>query len=255
MRKYPGIGLGIRLWTGFGIRQRIGVWLLGFLPLFSSSGFAGSVADLPELNLALKIVHFQEGSGSPVLDPQEAQHLIQEVNAFFTSCRVSFLLERLEPVIAAKLGLPEHPSTLEELDPIRARLQDPRRLLVIQTGAWRGTLAAANAWTVLPGEGPLGTVMESRYARHARLVAHELAHALDLDHVADRKNLLHPVLHPDSSALTPEQCAHLRTAAVHFHSLALRGMDSTEKSVRNLASAALQTQGELEDRNGIAARR
>lgn len=239
MRKYP----------------RIGAWILALLPLLSPQGLASQWVDEPELKLALRIVHFQGEHSSRVLSAQEARHLIEEVNGFFTSCRVSFVLEQLDSVNAALHGLPERPSSLEELDPIRARLKDSNRLLIVQTGAWRGTLAKANAWTVLPGEGPLGTVMESTYARHARLVAHELAHALDLDHVTDRQNLLHPVLHPDSSALTQEQCTHLRTAALRFHSLALRDADSTANSARNLASTTLQAQSELKDGNGVASGR
>ena len=251
MRKYPWIGL----WSGLRSGLRIGAWIFALLPLFSPQGLASQLAGEPELKLALRIVHFQGEHSSPILAPKEARHLIEEVNGFFTSCRVSFVLERLDSVNAALQGFPERPSSLEELDPIRARLKDPKRLLIVQTGAWRGTLATANAWTVLPGEGPLGTVMESTYARHARLVAHELAHALDLDHVTDRQNLLHPVLHPDSSALTQEQCTHLRSAALRFHSLALRDADSTANSARNLASTTLQAQGELKDGNGITSGR
>ncbi len=243
MRKYPWIGL------------RISVWILGLLPLFSYPGFASQTVSEPELKLALRIVHFQGEHSSHVLSAKEASRLIQEVNGFFTSCRVSFVLERLDSVNAALHGLPERPSSLEELDPIRARLKDSNRLLIVQTGAWRGTLASANAWTVLPGEGPLGTVMESTYARHARLIAHELAHALNLDHVTDRQNLLHPVLHPDSSALTQEQCTQMRSAALRFHSLALRDAESQASSARNLASTALQAQSELKFGNGIASGR
>ncbi len=242
MRKYPRIGL----WIG------VFFFILHFP--FSSSGIAVE----PELKLALRIVSFQTPQAVPVLSPEMARALVEEVNGFFTSCRVSFLLERLENVNPESLGLPERPSTLEELDPIRARLKDSNHLLIVQTGPWRGTLAAANAWTVLPGDGPLGTVMESTYARHARLVAHELAHALDRDHVTDRNNLLHPVLHPDSSGLTQEQCSHLRSAAQKWHSLALRDSDFQPNSGRNLASAGvatLQAQGELKDRHGVASRR
>lgn len=178
------------------------------------------------LTLAVKYVTYVGENGSPVITPGDAQHVIDEVNQVYSSCSVRFRLEEFVTAHPEDSGLGYHPSTMKELDPIRRQYDDANRLVIINTGKWNktGGLGAdgANAWTMMPGDRPSGTVIESPYASNANLVAHELGHYLNLDHSKDRANLMNPVIYRASTGLSNVQCDRIREAAQGPRKLAIR---------------------------------
>ena len=54
------------------------------------------------------------------------------------------------------------------------------------------------------------------------LIAHELGHYLNLEHVSDQYNVMNPVVYGNSFNLTDDQCAEARATAISFWSNALR---------------------------------
>lgn len=198
----------------------------------------GSPTDLPwmdearsddpnHLTLATKYVAYANGQGNPVVDVQTAKGLFAEINRLYAPCNLHFRVEEYVPVNPESVGLDYSPSSMGQLNTIRKAFEDNTKVLVINTGSWNssGGLGAdgANAWTMMPGEYPSGAVIESVVAKNAPLVAHEIGHHLNLDHVSSASNMMNPVIYDTSTSLTPRQCESVRQAALTVHRAQLRG--------------------------------
>ena len=75
---------------------------------------------------------------------------------------------------------------------------------------------------MMPGELYEGTILEASVAENPGLIAHELGHSLNLDHDAERDNLMHPVIYSTSQKLSHRQCQIIRRAALTYRAGALR---------------------------------
>jgi hypothetical protein len=172
----------------------------------------------PMICLGLRYVAYAETPDAPVVTGRGALDNVAAINRIFAPCAMGFQIDEYLPVHAEDFGLRHAPASLGEVSAIRAAFASPASLLVVTTGGWTGTLGAgaANAWTTLPGSPPYGAVLEAAFGDYPNLIAHELAHYLNLDHVADPANLLNPVIYSDSTQLTGEQCRAMRAAATVF---------------------------------------
>jgi hypothetical protein len=203
---------------------------IGIGPARSPSGYLWDddfhSKDPNHLTVALKFVSYTETGQKPVLAPDQVKSVVHTVNQIYSQCNLHFRVEAYDEVQPETDGLSYNPSTMKELGPIRQKFDDPRRLVVITTGAWnhKGGLGAdgANAWTAMPGSTPSGAVIEQGVASTANLVAHELGHYLNLDHTHDTTNLMNPVIYSGSNELSHEQCEDIRKTALDMRSEALR---------------------------------
>lgn len=182
-------------------------------------------SDPTHLCIALKYVSYSDPtSGQPIVDQSQAAANVQGINSVWTQCQVQFTLETYQAVNPATLGLPFAPATQDDLGSARQALQGSTTLLVTTSGQWTGDLGAAtaNAWSVLPPEGPFGSVLEASVATIPNLIAHELGHQLNLVHVADQYDVMNPIIYSNSLNMTDDQCSMARATAISFWGPALR---------------------------------
>jgi hypothetical protein len=83
-------------------------------------------------------------------------------------------------------------------------------------------MGTPNAWTAMPGSSPSGTVIEGRVAAYPEMIAHELGHYLNLEHVKDATDLMNPIIYRTSTRLSPDQCENVRKTALTSRALAIR---------------------------------
>jgi hypothetical protein len=185
-----------------------------------------AVKDPSHLLIALKYVSYIDENGKPVISETEAKTVVDEINKLYASCNVEFRTEEYLSVAPKDRQLPLNPSSPADLEPIRKEFDVPSEMVVINTGKWdhSGGLGAdgANAWTAMPGQTPMGAVIEAPVATNGPLVAHELGHYLSLDHDGDSSDLMSPVVYPTSTTLRADQCQSVREAAQGADSHMLR---------------------------------
>jgi hypothetical protein len=176
--------------------------------------------DPKHICLAVKYVTYEDSAGTPTLTEDEVRSNLKGINALWSQCNVSFALKRYASVDPSDYGLLYQPTTQSSLNTIRSKLNDGDSLLVVSTATWAGSLGAgsANAWTMLPGGGPYGVVLERPVDDNANLIAHELGHYLNLDHVSDSYAMMSPVIYERSENIYDSQCATARSAAKYFWS-------------------------------------
>lgn len=192
----------------------------------------GTPANLPpqpqprepgELWVALKYVTYVDGSGQPVVSPEGMAKIVDNINELYAPCDLRFIAEEYLSISPKDLGLDFELASLGELDTIRTEFDDVKHLVVINTGPWNHyQVGAANAWTVMPGNSPSGAVIDALVADSAEVVAHELGHYLNLDHVSDPTNLMNPIIYASSTRLSPGQCDEVRQAATSIRAEATR---------------------------------
>lgn len=187
--------------------------------------------DPNHLMLSLKYVTYENADQQPVISAETAKSVVHGINQLYTQCNIHFRVEEFLPAVPQNYGLDFSPSSMGDLDPIRTQFDTDQSIVVINTGEWNnaGGLGAdgANAWTMMPGQTPSGAVIEGPVADNANIVAHEIGHYLNLDHVNDQGNLMNPVIYKNSTTLTAAQCEKVRAAAEGIRSGALRQPEPT----------------------------
>ncbi len=177
-------------------------------------------SDPDQLCLALKYSVYKNRAGQPVVSMAEAIENVREIDRVWSQCKVEFEIESFDPVDPIRDELNFRPSDTGELDVIRRRLEDPDHLLLVTTGTWNraGSLggSGANAWTAMPGENLYGAILEKPVGRFGNIIAHELGHYLNLDHVNDAQSLMNPIIYDHSTYLSPFQCQSARWAIRNY---------------------------------------
>lgn len=183
-------------------------------------------SDPEHLCLALKYVVYKDSSGEPLMTKSEVISNLKGINSIWKQCNISFQIEELLNVSPDKVDLQFHPSENSELTDIRERFVNKSTLLVVTTGSWdrSGSLGytEANAWTSMPEDEPLGSILESPVATFSNIVAHELGHYLSLYHVDDSDDLMNPIIYDSSTSISEDQCAEARSAIHSYWQKMLR---------------------------------
>lgn len=175
------------------------------------------------MTLAVKFVELDGPDGTPDLDRAGAERVIAGVNTIFAGCNMHLRIESFQVADPAALRVPFDLVSMDELGPLRGTFDDPRMLVVIDTGAWNHSeMGPANAWTAMPGESPAGAVLENSVASNGGITAHELGHYLGLSHVSDTADLMNPIIYTYSTGLDAAQCSVMRQTAQAERTTALR---------------------------------
>ena len=176
--------------------------------------------------LGLKYVAYHGPDGAPTISQEQVIQTVNEINQLWSPCNLAFQIDRYVSVEPKDYDLRYSTADTGELDQIRRAFEENSTLLVATTGTWARTgsigWTGANAWTNLPGSGDHGVVLERPVALYANIVAHELGHYLNLDHVNDRSAVMNPLVYSGSNRFYPSQCEAARQAATYFWAAMLR---------------------------------
>ncbi len=160
--------------------------------------------------LALKYVVYKDGSGQALMSSEEVNKSVQGINKVWKQCNLAFQVDEFVSPSPEDYGLRFHTAENGELDEIRRNFDDNSTLLVVTTGPWNrnGSLGytGANAWTSMPGEQLYGAILESTVKSFSNIIAHELGHYLNLQHVSDASDLMNPIIYDNSEYLNSDQC-------------------------------------------------
>jgi hypothetical protein len=189
-------------------------------PASSVVGAGCSSSDPNKMCVALKYVAYLDSTGTPTVTQAQAISNVSAMNEIYAQCNIAFQIDEYKAVDAASLGLTYQTANLSELDKIRAALENETTLLIVTTGTWNrsGTLGntGANAWTNMPGGDVFGAILERPVATYSNIVAHEIGHYLNLDHVSSTSDLMSPIIYDYSTTLTSSQCSTMRSAVNYF---------------------------------------
>ena len=213
-------------------------FLLGLAALLSSSGLNGradSTGDPYLIDLGLKYVVFKDTAGIPALSESELQEMISKINSVWGRCHIRFTIDQFLTVQPQDYGLSYQTANFRDLDHIRTTFSDDKTLLTVLTGAWNrgGTLgsSSANAWTSMPGGKPYGIIMEKPVRTNANLLAHELGHYLNLNHLTDAVDLMNPIIYSTSVFISENQCRSARFTALSYWAKAFRNHPSADTNI------------------------
>jgi hypothetical protein len=166
--------------------------------------------------LGLKYVAYNNGSQATVSQAAAIAD-VSGINNIWAQCNIAFQIDQYQAINPGDDGFNFDPANIEEFDPIRGKLNDGKTLLVVTTGTWNrsGDLgnSGANAWTNLPGTSPYGAILEQPVGTFPNIVAHELGHYLNLNHISDQSDLMNPIIYDSSINLSAVQCDAARSAA------------------------------------------
>ena len=170
--------------------------------------------------LALKYVVYKDAAGTPVVSQSAALNNLKDINSIWSQCNVAFQIDDFEDVQPTDQGFTYNTSSFGGLDDIRSAYGNSSTLLVVTTGKWNrtGTLGntGANAWTNMPGGITSGVILEGPVGNYGTIIAHELGHYLNLDHVADQSDVMNPIIYSGSTGLSQSQCTDARAAIKGF---------------------------------------
>ena len=185
-----------------------------------------SVKDENNFCLGLKYIAYKNSNGRPVISADQAKENVTSINQIWSQCKITFKIDSFESVDPDEYSLKYNTSDSIELNDIRKTFDDQSHLLVVTIGKWdrSGTLGntGANAWTSMPGESMMGVVMESTVATFSNIIAHELGHYLNLDHMKDKSDLMNPIIYDSSTSLNLSQCQQARLAVETYWQHMLR---------------------------------
>jgi hypothetical protein len=195
-------------------------------PLPHGGGTGCGSPDRDHLCVGVKYVAYTDATDSPVISRSRAQENLDEINAVWSQCNLSFRMDSFAAVDPTDFRLRYQPADFYELNEIRETFGEDDTLLVVTTGTWdrRGSLGgtSANAWTTLPGSGPYGAVLERPVGAFPNIIGHELGHYLNLLHVSDAADLMNAVIYGSSTRLTSAQCDTARSTVLYFWSRTIR---------------------------------
>lgn len=184
----------------------------------------GSGSD--KMCLALKYVVYKDYDSNEAVSQSNAVQNIQQMNQVWGQCGISFQIDKYLAVLPQDYALQYQTANYDELTQIRQDFEDDSTLLVVTTGPWdrTGSLGSsgANAWTSMPGEEPLGVVLERPVGTYPNIIAHELGHYLSLPHYGDSSDLMNPIIYDNSTHLYEDQCEAARSAAISYWQRMLR---------------------------------
>jgi len=170
--------------------------------------------------IGLKYVAYQNPDGSPVVTQTDAIHNVASINSVWKQCNITFQIDEFSLQDPRHYGLEFNTRNNSDLDVIRGNFSNDRTFLVVTTGTWNrfGTLGntQANAWTNLPEDSVLGSVLEAPVGTYANIIAHELGHYMNLNHVSDASDLMNPVIYNYSVNLSVDQCNGARQAIEYY---------------------------------------
>lgn len=178
-------------------------------------------SDEPDkLCLSLKYVVYRDSAGEAIIGEEKALSNLTQINNIYSACNVGFQIDQFIQAKPEQYQLPYRLASYADLDRAREVFADTGALLIVTTGTWdrTGSLGntSANAWTAMPGGGPFGAILERPVATYANIIAHELGHYLNLNHVTDSTDLMNPVIYSSSTKLYSSQCTTLRSAVNHY---------------------------------------
>ena len=183
-------------------------------------------ADPNHICLAVKYVAFADSNDQPAVTTEQGVSNFEAINQVWKQCNISFQIEDYFPIKPSRVSIPYNIANYSDLTDIRETFADDKTLLVVTTGTWdrSGSLGqtGANAWTSLPGGGPYGAILEKPVATYANIIAHELGHYLNLNHVSNEADIMNPIIYTRSTQLDPDQCATARSAALYFWTKMIR---------------------------------
>lgn len=178
------------------------------------------------LCLALRTVVFEDDQGRPTVSRDEMDRLVSGINSIWSSCRIAFQLDEYLAVNPSDYRLSYNTANYSDLTLIRQTFANSSTLLVVTTGPWdrSGSLGntGANAWTSMPGQSNLGVVMEKSVGTYTPLVAHELGHYLNLDHLSASSSLMSPIIYSSSTQLSSSECATAEETVLNYWNRMIR---------------------------------
>jgi hypothetical protein len=179
--------------------------------------------DPNQICIGVKFVTFKDSAGTPTVTQNQAIADMATTNVIWKQCNIAFQIDEYSAVAPGDSNLEYATSSFSALDTIRNQFNDGKTFLVAVTGQWVGALNTnANAWTNLPGSGSYGAIFESSVGTYGNIVAHELGHYLNLDHVNDQSDVMNPVIYDNSIGLYNSQCSAARAAATGYWGKMLR---------------------------------
>jgi hypothetical protein len=167
----------------------------------------------------LKIVSYEDSSGTPSLTKEQAVALVAGVNSIWQTCDIAFEIGEYVSIDPTTVGLTYGAGSQNELGTIRQKFATGTTFLLAATGPWSGSYIA---WTVLPGAGPYGAVVDAEYASDKVAVAHELGHYMGLDHSGTSGNVMYAIVYSNDTNVTSSQCAATRATNEQYWQAMLR---------------------------------
>jgi hypothetical protein len=168
----------------------------------------------------LKYVVYVDSNGTPVVTQDQAISNLKSINQVWSKCSIAFQIDQFLASNPSDYQLTFNTANSSELDDIRSAYEESSTILVVTTGKWNrsGSLGStgANAWTNMPGQTYLGSILEAPVGTYPNIIAHEIGHYLNLDHLNDQSNLMNPMIYDTSTQLTSSQCSEAQSAINYY---------------------------------------
>ncbi len=183
----------------------------------------------PLISLYVDVRNLTGPGGTGTLPESKLASRIDEVNKIWSQCAIKFVVHSALNVSAEKLKIPYSPRSQDDLGKIAEALNPHGyhdAVPLTFAGPWNfydsrsGLYLNGLGWVFTNNQGldRIGAMVSATkifIPAGGAIIAHELAHALSLPHVANPKNLMGP---GGTEDLTEDQCKQAR----NFSEIALR---------------------------------